>query len=113
MEKIKLKPCPFCGKHVEIYTVGNILTKSRSAVIKCKYCNVTCEVAAIKFTTDWCRAKVIEKWNFRCVEVKLKDENERLKDLLEEVLLIYGNGFANLKQRYLVIRIKAIIEERK
>ena len=57
--------CPFCMGEPKALVSGSEFTKSRSAEIVCKSCNVKMEVAAIHNSTEWCIEKVVEKWNKR------------------------------------------------
>lgn len=45
----------------------------------------------------------------KCWVDKLESDNKDMKDILKEVILACSDRFASIKQRYLVIRIKALI----
>lgn len=62
---IDLLPCPFCGGHAEIITVGNDFTKKRSAEVKCKSCFTKQVTGAIRNSIEWCIETAIAKWNKR------------------------------------------------
>ena len=62
-----LKPCPFCGGEVQLTQFGNELTKKRGFYVRCRECAVELRQEAVRYTLDWLRPKVVEKWNRRAL----------------------------------------------
>ena len=77
-----MRRCPFCLGEPILLTKGNEFTKKRSAEIECMNCHVKMVVGAIRNSLEWCKSKVIEKWNRRMKEAatcSLKYDHEFLK----------------------------------
>lgn len=74
LERMKLKPCPFCGGKAEI-SGGTV------------YCPV-CEISFANERETGAEAvkEVEELWNERPIENELEAENKRLREALEVIL---------------------------
>lgn len=59
-----LKPCPFCGKEVELQFVGNGYTRGRQVKIICRNCNITMLNATLR-GSEWIAKLTIDDWNKR------------------------------------------------
>jgi hypothetical protein len=62
--------CPFCGGEAEILFIGNRVSKSRKATIKCTNKMCRCEMvnATLRHDTEWVAKVSIEAWNKRYVK---------------------------------------------
>lgn len=59
-----LKPCPLCGKDVDLQFIGNSSTKNRKVKIYCRNCNLQMLQATFQ-DAEWIAKKVIDRWNKR------------------------------------------------
>lgn len=66
MNKMNLKPCPFCGsKNVELeHCYRGIVSSTKCAYIQCKSCGAKTDEVFIS-TAYSCDEKAIELWNKR------------------------------------------------
>lgn len=59
----EMLPCPFCGGEPEIKQTGiNQMT------VKCRGCLIGIEQGVLRFSFEWLREKLIEKWNKRVAQ---------------------------------------------
>lgn len=65
----ELKLCPFCGTVPIIETAGNNHTRTRSAIVKCKQCNVIMKQTALRMSSWWILKQVIASWNKRVTNI--------------------------------------------
>ena len=72
-EMSELKPCPFCGS-IEQFVDGNITSS------KCRC-----------FSTDMYDDVWVDNWNNRPIEDKLREENERLRKVVDALTLFLQN----------------------
>lgn len=70
----KLKPCPLCCGVSFIRRIGNDMTKSRRAVVKCGSCGLELRVGAIRNSLDWCETVATERWNTRTISTSECDQ---------------------------------------
>jgi hypothetical protein len=83
LTKEEILSCPFCNGEPILIERGNSFTKKRSAEIECTNCHVKIIVGAIHHSLDWCKEKVIEKWNKR--EYANQDKWINVKDELPPI----------------------------
>jgi len=83
MSEQELKSCPCCGGPVEM----SYFT-SKGLKIKCKSCIVKLEQKVRgSYSLEWLKVKMIETWNTRVSESRIKEleaENKRLREALKE-----------------------------
>ena len=60
MEKVELKPCPFCGSEAELIT-----DRANMSVVRCS--NFSCWIST---KTSGFKETVINKWNTRADQLK-------------------------------------------
>ena len=65
VEGFVMEPCPLCKKEVSKAFIGNNHTKKRSIEIKCRPCNLTMKMSALRFSHEWLDEKITETWNKR------------------------------------------------
>ncbi len=97
MTDTDLKPCPFCGGKPYLHQFGNEHTKSRGFDIGCKPCNYKMRQKVIKYSLDWLRPKVIERWNTRPTPTDTKGAVEVVELIAEylETTVVADDGDPN------------------
>lgn len=92
VEKIKLKPCPFCGGDAELGLLRGYL----GCIVRCV--NVTCQ--AHDSETYYDEAKQLMKtWNYRPAEEALQVRTKELEEVLEEFSDMYDEMMQEAKER--------------
>lgn len=71
MEKVELKPCPFCGGEAEVILTGNSIAGYRRVEVRCDTCGMGRTYRIVKGTSsDTIRCQVAKKWNRRADDDK-------------------------------------------
>ena len=65
INSINILTCPLCASESILIIRGNKYTKKRSAEIECTNCHIKLVVGAIRNSIEWCKEKVIQRWNNR------------------------------------------------
>lgn len=61
----ELLDCPFCGSKPVAHLIGNQYSSKKYIIIKCKNCNISRKVGAIKNSIEWLEEISIKLWNTR------------------------------------------------
>jgi hypothetical protein len=67
VEGLVMEPCPLCKKEVSKAFIGNNYTKKRSIEIKCRPCNLTMKMSALRFSHEWLDEQITTTWNNRAL----------------------------------------------
>lgn len=62
---IEFLPCPFCGDTPFVTPRGNMHTKKRAVVVRCKTCRIERTDGAISHGWDWLYQVAAKNWNQR------------------------------------------------
>lgn len=85
----KLKPCPFCGKEVEHYTIAYQGPKASELEVVCEECHAHIRIIIPEWyfrndTLSILDLDAVERWNRRIAQKTEDEQNENKSLMLED-----------------------------